>query len=357
MLSFTHLLFMYMEAEEDAARRRRHFFLQYYRPSPLSYVDKFYVLDEPFSLEGMADYECEQQFRFKKADIPRLRDALGLQEMVRLDNRAIVDSIEAVCMLLRRLSFPNRLSDLVPIFRRPESTISRTVHHLLDHIISNFRHALSLDHSCTAERLDRYCKALVDAGCPLDRCFGFIDGTLVPTCRPGDNQEVAYNGHKRVHGLKFQSVTTPDGLLRDFHGPYEGQRHDAAILNESGLLDRLQAICDTHGRYFIYGDPAYPVTPLIMVGYKGNRITRQQEEFNRAMSRIRISVEWGFSILKRKWAFIDYEKDLMIWLNCPGKLIMVAAILTNCHNCLYGNQLSVVFQVSPPSLEEYLTLR
>lgn len=172
---------------------------------------------------------------------------------------------------------------------------------------------------------------------------------------PEEYQELVYDGHKRAHGLKFQSVTTPDGLLRDFNGPYEGQRHDAGILMESGLLDRLQDIREAYGRYYIYGDPAYPITPLILVGYRG-QTGYGEERFNRAMSRVRISVEWGFSILKRKWAFIDYEKDLMIWLNCPGKLIIVAAILTNCYTCLYGNQLSAVFQVSPPKLEEYLKL-
>lgn len=184
MHTLCHLLFMYVEADEDSARRRRRLISHYYCPSPTSYMDRFYVVNEPFSLEMMPEFECEEKFRFKKADISRLRDALGLQEKVKLDNRALVDSIEAVCMLLRRLSFPNRLSDLMPIFRRPESTISRTIHHLLDYIIKNFQHTLFLNvNNCTAAQLDAFCEALVNAGSPLDRCFGFIDGTLVPTCR------------------------------------------------------------------------------------------------------------------------------------------------------------------------------
>ena len=30
----------------------------------------------------------------------------------------------------------------------------------------------------------------------LDNCFGFIDGTVQPITRPGENQRVVYNGHE-----------------------------------------------------------------------------------------------------------------------------------------------------------------
>ena len=43
-------------------------------------------------------------------------------------------------------------------------------------------------------------------------CFGFIDGTVRPISRPGQHQRIVYNGHKRVHSLKFQSVALPNGL-------------------------------------------------------------------------------------------------------------------------------------------------
>ena len=38
---------------------------------------------------------------------------------------------------------------------------------------------------------------------PLDRCSGFIDGTLVRICRPAKNQRKVFNGHKRVHAINF----------------------------------------------------------------------------------------------------------------------------------------------------------
>jgi hypothetical protein len=41
----------------------------------------------------------------------------------------------------------------------------------------------------------------------------FVDGTVRPICRPGENQRIVYNGHKQVHALKFQSLTLPNGII------------------------------------------------------------------------------------------------------------------------------------------------
>lgn len=54
--------------------------------------------------------------------------------------------------------------------------------------------------------LQRYADAVFDKGAALNNCFGFVDGTVRPICKPGENQRLVYNGHKRVHALKFQAV-------------------------------------------------------------------------------------------------------------------------------------------------------
>ena len=56
-------------------------------------------------------------------------------------------------------------------------------------------------------------------GAPLNNCFGFIDGTVRPIARPGTNQRILYNGHKRVYSLKFQAVAIPNGLIAHLCGP------------------------------------------------------------------------------------------------------------------------------------------
>ena len=66
--------------------------------------------------------------------------------------------------------------------------------------------------------LEEYTYAVSRKGAPLDNCFGFVDGTVRPITQPGENQRVLYNGHKRVHAIKFQSVALPNGLIANMFG-------------------------------------------------------------------------------------------------------------------------------------------
>jgi len=82
-----------------------------------------------------------------------------------------------------------------------------------------------------------------------------------------------------------------------------------------------------------------------------NRIERQ---FNNSMRKARIAVEWTFSKIVKEFAFLNFDKNLKIYLQPVGMYYLVAGILTNCHTCLYGSQTSKYFNCCPPNLEEYL---
>ena len=42
-----------------------------------------------------------------------------------------------------------------------------------------------------------------------------------PICRPGHEQRLVYNGHKRVHALKFQSTSLCNGIIANLFGPVD----------------------------------------------------------------------------------------------------------------------------------------
>ena len=67
--------------------------------------------------------------------------------------------------------------------------------------------------------LEVYANAVHQKGAALQNCFGFIDGTVRPIAKPGVNQRIVYNGHKRVHSLKFHSVVIPNGMIAHLYGP------------------------------------------------------------------------------------------------------------------------------------------
>ena len=75
------------------------------------------------------------------------------------------------------------------------------------------------------QALQLYSDAIAANGAALNNCFGFVEGTVRPICRPGEHQRAVYNGHKRVHALKFQCVALPNGLIGHLYGPVGKKLH------------------------------------------------------------------------------------------------------------------------------------
>ena len=69
---------------------------------------------EAFNLERMDENECLVEFRFKKEDIYSLVNVFQLPDVVRCENGVVVDSVEALCIFLKRFAYPCRYVDLIP---------------------------------------------------------------------------------------------------------------------------------------------------------------------------------------------------------------------------------------------------
>lgn len=203
--------------------------------------------------------------------------------------------------------------------------------------------------------LREFAAAVHATGAALPNCVAFIDGTVRAVARPSRHQRQVYNGHKRKHSIKYQALSTPDGIIVHLHGPHEGKTHDATMLNRSGLREILSEIArDGDTNYVIYGDPAYGLAEHIVTPYRGAVVTPEQEAFNASMSQARVSVEWAFGKVVGLFAFLDFAKNLKLHLQPVGKYYAVAVLLTNCHTCLYGSQTASFFQVTPPDISTYL---
>ena len=73
---------------------------------------------ERFELEEMADSECRAEFRVNKRDLPHLAECLQIPDAFVCNQGSIYEGMEAICKLLRRLSYPCRYSDMIPRFGR-----------------------------------------------------------------------------------------------------------------------------------------------------------------------------------------------------------------------------------------------
>ena len=91
----------------------------------------------------MDESECLAEFRVRKQDITLLADVLQLQVTIRCHQRTTCDRTEALCMLLKRFSYPCRYSDMIHRFARPVSEISMITNTVTDHIFLSHGHRIS----------------------------------------------------------------------------------------------------------------------------------------------------------------------------------------------------------------------
>ena len=174
-----------------------------------------------FDLEEMDPAECYTEFRVEKWHIPLLADRLQIPPTFQCPQRSVCDGIEGLCMLLKRLAYPCRYSDMVHRFARPVPVLSMITNTVLEYIYDRHSHRLAQwnNQVMNPNHLQQYADAISAKGSPLDNCFGFVDGTVRPISHPGQHQRAVYNGHKRVHALKFQSLALPNGIIGNLYGP------------------------------------------------------------------------------------------------------------------------------------------
>ena len=117
---------------------------------------------------------------------------------------------------------------MAPLFGRVLPQLNMIFNQTMDFVDTNWRHRLKtfnqgwFSHPCLQNFSDSICRK----GAAADIVWGLFDGTVRPICRPKDQQGILYKGHKRFHAFKFQSFTTPSGMIANLNGSVETRRHD-----------------------------------------------------------------------------------------------------------------------------------
>jgi len=319
----------------------------------------------------IADVEeatSDLEFRFRKNHLQQIADALwdrlslfldGDKEDVSCSNRYHCPYETGFLLVLFRLSRPRRLvPEMERFFCMRKSHMSaclKTFMHAFYQVSTKY----FTDVSIWRPRMDLYARLISNkAKCEGIRVWGFIDGTVRRTCRPSKFQRLAYSGHKRCHGIKFQSVVTPDGFIALLFGPIPGNRHDSYMLRESRVLRDLEELFDSEESdefFSLYGDPAYPQSPLLFGGFRGPAPGSDEAKWNKRMSSVREAVEWVFGGIIKKWTFLDFKASMKIFQFPVAQYYQTAAFLTNLHNTFYSSQTGAYFHCHTPS-EGALTL-
>ena len=179
---------------------------------------------EKFDLEELNDDQCKVTFRFLKSHIYDLMENLNIPEEITCYNNVRIGGVEALCTVLKRFAYPCRFMNMVQIFARPVPQLSIICNQMTNLIYDNWNYLLNnLNQSWLSPHcLQGFCDKIHQKGAALSHYWGFVDGTVRPISRPNENQRILYNGHKKVHAIKFQSVVAPNGLVANLYGPLKG---------------------------------------------------------------------------------------------------------------------------------------
>jgi hypothetical protein len=215
----------------------------------------------------------------------------------------------------------------------------------------------------TFERLQEYANA-TEEHLGISKVWGYIDGTHRPVARPVDRrlQSILYSGYTKCCCIKFQSVVTPDGMIRSLAGPFPGSTGDMRMVADSGLGDKLVELMGelpAEDLLYLYGDSAYVDGWGIIGAFKGkliNHIMRDPEQrvFDREMAALQVAVEHGFGLVTKYWSFGSFRNSMKAGLSPIGSYYIVSVLLTNCLSCFWGNQMADVYSMGTPDIRDYL---
>lgn len=307
-------------------------------------------------------------FRFKVADLRELSVRLALPPFFITRGGFPTDSEEAILITLARLAYPGRLRSLYNgHFERHESELSEiflTTCHLL-HTRWVDRIRCWRDYFAPPNILP--CAAAVAAatGIPGAQAALFLDGTSFQICRPGGVsaiQGAVFNGNHRFHGINFLAFAGADGIVPLLFGPFQGSATDLNMFNDVRGHDLLHALLDPANlgrppgtRLFCYADQIFPLSDIVLGRFPSLLLTPLQQQWNQQMNGARVEIEHVFSKVKTVFSFTHWFAKMQMGKSPIGIFVKLAFFLTNCHTCLYGNQTSQRFNITPPTLTEYLS--
>jgi hypothetical protein len=323
----------------------------------LNEMRNFVVPSIEFDAASFDDKMFVSFFRFEREEIEMIISGLNLPSHIVTNHRDKDTSFNVFCLMCCKYAFPGRYAHMIRVFGRSAPSMSRLISALRESIYIEFCNGLRNPAPLSAEECACFAAA-IRPFCGLPVVVGFIDGTVREICKPSVLQGPLYNGKDRKHSLKYQAITTPDGMIKHLAGPYPGTRHDQFMLHDSEILEWIGSFPlqpDTQCPYQIYADAGYSSVPGIIVPYHDPELNATHAGFNMAMSSVRISVEWAFGAILQNWASLRYVPHEQLLSNRKiGQIYFCAALLTNFMNCVRPNTTSKYFSVQPPSLETYL---
>ena len=221
-----------------------------------------YAMGGAPTLDDFTEEDVHQLFGFRsKKDLRKVMTALHLPARIKTKHRYVWPGESAFLLMLARLRDGRRWSQFELLFRRDSTALSDINLYMVDwlfehHVrrrmdnLSWVQPRMPLYAACIHRKLKSVVPPERHGTIPVD-IWAFVDGTIRPIAKPNAKsfpglnlQQELYTGYKKIHGVKYQNLYTPDGLSVHMFGGIGARRHDTTLLRLSGVLTQLHRQCE-----------------------------------------------------------------------------------------------------------------
>jgi hypothetical protein len=174
-----------------------------------------------FSIDLYSEDECWRLLRFRKDDVIKLIGLLNMPLFLISPDRHSFSRDFAFILLLRRMAYPGRLTDLEMEFGRESTSLGRCITLVVQWLHENHSRRITDNLAFWMPYQERFAAAVArktEVPPGFLNVNSFLDGTQKSVCRPSDGPErphdaqyMWYSGYYRAHGFKMQSMMYPCG--------------------------------------------------------------------------------------------------------------------------------------------------
>ena len=208
-----------------------------------SYKSLVKILESYFILNDYDDEYVRRVMRFIKSQIEFLIEYFDILS-IEWTNRYNSNSEIAMCLLLWRLFWFNRLFELIRIFHLNEIWLSSVYIDEMLHLTRRYKniiewHFMFNDYN----RLRIYSKAIdEDLNINDSNIFDFVNDTFRDVCRSFKEQKNIYVEYKKRHEIKWQNIMFSDQLIV-LNDSYKSKTNDWIIWNNNKIKHRIRHVC------------------------------------------------------------------------------------------------------------------
>ena len=191
------------------------FMFLYETNQPVNLELPYYEYEEFNFDENISEAECKAEFRFERGDIERLADVLQLPPTFTCPQGSVCERIEGLCILLRRVAYPCRYSDMVSRFAKPVPVLCMVSNIVLNYIFDLHHHRITTWNNSILSpfAIQQYFDAVSDKVLPLTTVLGLWMELFARFAGRGNTNGLFITGTRGYMPLNFRLLLFLMGLL------------------------------------------------------------------------------------------------------------------------------------------------